>query len=194
MRRSLFVFSLIFFFFACNTPGNHPHIEIKTELGNIEVELYTDKAPKTTAAFLKNIDEGLYQRCSFYRVLNADNQPSDAPKAELIQGGIWKTGYSKVSKLPMIPHESTKQTGILHTNGTISLARLEPGTGRSEFFICVGDQHGFDFGGENNPDGQGYAAFGKVVKGMNIVNKIYNQNEENQAFDPPIVIMNIVRL
>jgi peptidyl-prolyl cis-trans isomerase A (cyclophilin A) len=96
--------------------------------------------------------------------------------------------------LPGIPHETTQQTHILHTTGTISLARLAPGTATSEFFICLADQPGFDFGGENNPDKQGYAAFGKVVKGMDIVNKIYNQNEDEQSFDPPVAIYDIIEL
>jgi peptidyl-prolyl cis-trans isomerase A (cyclophilin A) len=73
------------------------------------------------------------------------------------------------------------------------MARTAPGTATTEFFICVGDQPGFDFGGDNNPDGQGYAAFGKVVKGMDIVRNIYARPENNQSFDPPIPIYEIVR-
>lgn len=180
---------------SCTTKQyNHPHVLIQTEAGDIEAELYTDKAPETAGAFLKNAEEGLYKNSTFYRILNDANQPSDAPKSELIQGGIWKSNYKKASSLPGIPHESTKQTGILHVNGVLSLARLEPGTASSEFFICVGDQPGFDFGGNNNPDGQGYAAFGKVVKGMDIVNRIYNRPENDQAFTPPVPIWNIKKL
>lgn len=93
-----------------------------------------------------------------------------------------------------ILHEGTRETGILHTNGVISLARQEPGTANTEFFICIGDQSGFDYGGENNPDKQGYAAFGKVVKGMDIVRRIYDLPEEEQYFDPPVPIYNIVKL
>jgi peptidyl-prolyl cis-trans isomerase A (cyclophilin A) len=81
----------------------------------------------------------------------------------------------------------------LHKDGTISLARLQPGTATTEFFICIGDQPGYDFGGENNPDGQGYAAFGRVVKGMDIIKKIYNQPENDQYFTPRVPIYNIVR-
>jgi peptidyl-prolyl cis-trans isomerase A (cyclophilin A) len=76
----------------------------------------------------------------------------------------------------------------------ISLARLEPGTASTEFFICIGKQSGFDYGGENNPDGQGYAAFGKVIKGMEVVRKIYNRPEDEQAFTPPVSIYDIVRM
>jgi peptidyl-prolyl cis-trans isomerase A (cyclophilin A) len=155
--------------------------------------LYSDKAPKSVAAFLANVAAGYYKNGSFYRVLNNDNQPSDALKAELIQGGAYRS-RNKLHKPPFIPHESTQQTGILHKTGVISFARLEPGTASSEFFICISDQPGFDFGGENNPDKQGYAAFGKVIEGMEVVNKIYHSRENEQSFDPPIQISNIVRL
>jgi len=170
-----------------------PHILIQTAMGDIELELYAQKAPKTVAAFLSYVDSGLYDHSSFYRVLNDDNQPSNAPKTELIQGGIWRTNQKRAAAIPGIPHETTQQTGVHHTDGAISLARLAPGTAGSEFFICIGDQPGLDFGGVNIADGQGYAAFGKVVKGMEIVRKIYGKNENDQYFDPPVVIINIVR-
>ena len=182
------------FCLSCTSPKfTHPHVIIQTEAGDVEAEIYTDKAPKTAAAFLRNVDSGLYNRSSFYRILNNDNQPSNAAKSELIQGGIWKTNYTKSISVAGIPHETTKQTGILHLNGTLSMARLEPGTANTEFFICIGDQPGFNYGGENNPDGQGYAAFGKVVKGMNVINTIYNRPENDQSFTPPVVIINIRR-
>ncbi len=180
---------------ACSTRQyKNPHIRIQTRLGNIEIELYPDKAPKTVAAFLSYVDSGYYKNASFYRVLNVDNQPSDSYKAELIQGGLWRTNYIKSANLKGIPHETTQQTGILHEDGVISLARLEPGTATTEFFICIGNQRGFDFGGENNPDKQGYAAFGRVVKGIDVVRTIYRHPEDDQAFDPPVDIYNIVRL
>lgn len=185
---------IICFYASCTSPKySHPHVVIETDAGDMEAEIYTDKAPKTATAFLHNVDEGLYKHSSFYRILNDDNQSSDAFKSELIQGGIWKTNYQKSISLPGIPHETTKQTGILHLNGTISMARLAPGSANTEFFICIGDQPGFNFGGENNPDGQGYAAFGKVVKGMSVLNTIYNRPENDQSFTPPVII-NIKRL
>jgi peptidyl-prolyl cis-trans isomerase A (cyclophilin A) len=180
---------------SCSTPKNkNPHILIHSRAGDIEIELYPAQAPKSVAAFLSYIDSGFYKRASFYRVLNDENQPSGSPKSELIQGGIWKTDHKKAVSLPGIPHETTQQTHILHKDGTISLARTAPGTASSEFFICVGDQPGFDYGGENNPDGQGYAAFGKVVKGMDVVKDIYALPEDDQSFDPPIAISGIERL
>jgi peptidyl-prolyl cis-trans isomerase A (cyclophilin A) len=194
MYRLLLLFFLCILLNACkqSTTGN-PHVEIKTRFGDIELELYAKQAPQTVTAFISYIDSGFYKRSSFYRVMNQDNQVIDSWKAELVQGGLWRTDYKRATTLKGVAHETTAQTNIKHTNGVISLARMEPGTATTEFFICVGDQPGFDFGGANNPDGQGYAAFGKVVKGANVLKRIYNQPERNQAFDPPVHIFNIVR-
>ena len=190
MRQIIF-FVLFSVFISCSSHQKNPHIEIQTSAGDIEIELYPDQAPKSVTAFLSYIDSGFFKNTHFYRVLTEFNQPSDAFKSQLIQGGLWRTGRRK--NLRGIPHEPTNQTNILHKNGVISLARLEPGTATTEFFICVGDQPGYDYGGENNSDGQGYAAFGKVVKGMDVVNKIYHQNESDQYFDPPVPIYDIRR-
>jgi peptidyl-prolyl cis-trans isomerase A (cyclophilin A) len=194
MRTSLLYLLLIAFLSSCHSSNpDTPHVLIKTPAGEIEVELYLRQAPKTAGAFLSYIDSGFYKKGSFYRVLNDDNQMMGSPVSNLIQGGIWKTDHSKAVSLPGVPHETTQMTHILHKNGVVSLARDQPGTGTTEFFICVGDQPGYDFGGENNPDGQGYAAFGKVVKGMDVVRTLYDRPENNQAFTPPIPIYGIIR-
>lgn len=198
MKRltSLLLF-FVFVLYSCKTKFSYsptPHILIKTMKGDIELELNAEKAPKTVAAFLSYVDSGYYKDASFYRVLNDRNQPSNATKTELIQGGIWKTNYTLATSTPGIPHESTKQTGLLHKDGVISLARMEPGTAGTEFFICIDDQPGLDYGGENVPDKQGYAPFGKVVRGMDVVRLIYRQGEGDQYLSPQIGIYNIVRL
>jgi len=172
----------------------NPHVQIQTDFGDIEVELYPAKAPKSVAAFLSYIDSGLYKNGSFYRVLKKENQPSASFKSEVIQGGIWQSDNKKANSLHGIPHETTKQSGILHTNGTISLARTTPGTASSEFFICVGDQPAYDYGNDANPDKLGYAAFGRVVKGMDVVKMIHEQPENGEAFSPFIKINDIVRM
>ena len=180
---------------ACSSPSHtNPRIQIQTKSGDIEIELYADKAPLTVKAFLSYVDSGFYRDAFFYRVLNDNNQPSDAFKANFIQGGIWKNSRRRSESLKGIPHETTRQTNIQHKDGIISLARTEPGTATTEFFICVGDQPGFDYGGDNNPDKQGYAAFGKVIRGMDIVMKVYNEPEFDQVFDPLVPIFNIKRL
>jgi peptidyl-prolyl cis-trans isomerase A (cyclophilin A) len=170
----------------------NPHVEIKTRSGDIEVELFPDNAPKSVAAFLSYVDSGYYKNASFYRALNEDNQPTGNAETAMIQGGIWKTKHGM--KIPGIPHESTQQTKLTHTNGTISLARQAPGTANTEFFICIGDQKGFDYGGTNNPDGEGYAAFGKVVKGMDIIKQFYIQPTYGDLLQQQIEILNVVRL
>ncbi len=176
------------------TKYKQPTVKIETNFGDILVELYPEKAPQTVAAFLSYIDSGYYKGSSFYRVLKEEDQPSDAFKSELIQGGIWQTKNKLQLSLKGIPHETTKQSGILHENGTISLARTEPGTASSEFFICVGEQPAYNYGGAANPDGQGFSAFGKVIKGMEYVKQIHSQPDNNTSFLPPIEIINIIRL
>jgi len=173
--------------------GNSPdHIIIKTTAGNIEVQLFPDKAPKTVSAFLGYIDSGFYKNSSFYRILSTNNQPTGANAAELIQGGMYKTGKNR-NYLPGIPHEPTSVTGLAHEHGTVSMARLEAGSATTEFFVCIGDNPSFDAGYRKEGDTLGYAAFGRVVKGMDVVMRIYNRPEENQEFSPPVGIINIVR-
>lgn len=197
MKKTAFLplcFLLVASVFLCNCKQEYknPHVIIYSAYGDIELELYPGKAPKSVGAFLSYVDSGYYKNSSFYRVLSLDNQPMGTNASELIQGGLWASKTRKDS-LPGIPHETTKQTGILHENGTISLARQEPGTATTEFFICIGKQPGFDYGGASNPDGQGYAAFGRVFKGMEVVLKIYNRPEENQYFNPPVKIWKMER-
>ena len=168
------------------------HVEIQTRYGDIEVELFPDNAPKSVAAFLSCVDSGYYKNASFYRALNDDNQPTGNAGVAMIQGGIWRTKHHLY--IPGIPHEDTRQTKLTHTNGTISFAREAPGTATTEFFICIGDQKGFDYGGMNNPDGQGYAAFGRVVKGMNLIMQWYSRPTNGDLLERPVDIENIVRL
>jgi peptidyl-prolyl cis-trans isomerase A (cyclophilin A) len=184
--------SAMFFLFSCNK-SKHPHIKIVTSLGNIEAELYPDKAPVTVAAFLSYIDSGFYNNSSFYRVLLIESMASDY-NTGIIQGGIWQSNNKKAIELSGIVHESPKQTGLSHTTGTLSLARLKAGSANSEFFICIGDQTGYDSSRAFNPDGLGFAAFGRVVSGMRIVRKIQSESANGQVFNKPISILNIEKL
>ena len=192
--RYIFICLFSFLMGCAEQQHKYPRVKIITDHGFITMELYPDKAPKTVAAFLSYVDSGYYKNSTFYRVWNDDNQVIDAYKARLIQGGLWRTNRQLSLKLPGVPHESTKESGILHTDGVISLARAAPGTATTEFFICIGNQHGFDYGGANNPDGQGYSSFGKVVDGKDVVRYIYEASEDGEYFNPPIFITDIVRL
>ncbi len=175
-------------------PNQLPVVSILTELGLIEVELASEKAPGTAANFLRYVEEGFYNGASFYRTVKLSNQPDNEVKIEVIQGGLGMDHLSGKAKYPPIKQETTRQTGLLHFNGTISMARLEPDGATSEFFICIGDQFELDFGGKRNPDGQGFAAFGQVLKGMEVAQKIQLSPSEGQNLVPPIQILNIKRV
>jgi peptidyl-prolyl cis-trans isomerase A (cyclophilin A) len=146
-------------------------VSIKTTKGTIEVQLYPEKAPVTVYNFLKYVNDGVYNGSSFYRAVRKDNQRPDQPHIEVIQGGI---DLDSTRKRPAIELERTSQTGLSHKDGTISMARFTPNSAQSEFFICINDQPSLDFGGKRNADGQGFAAFGQVTKGMKVVKKIQN--------------------
>jgi peptidyl-prolyl cis-trans isomerase A (cyclophilin A) len=107
---------------------------------------------------------------------------------------MWQTNPAKKITIPGIEHESTKLSGLTHQSGTISLARLAPGTANTEFFICIGDQSPLDYGRRGTEDGQGFAAFGQVFEGMTIVRKIQAQKSHADKFDEKIEINKITRL
>jgi len=142
-------------------------IVMETSEGSIEIELYAEQAPITVSNFLRYVDGGYLNGGSFYRTVNDEND-NGSPKIEVIQGGVGRAGKT----LPAVGHETTEQTGILHTDGVISMARGDVGTASSEFFISIGDNPGLDYGQPRNPDQQGFAAFGRVIGGMDVVRKI----------------------
>ena len=172
---------------SCNQ--NNPKVIIETNLGDITIELFENDAPLTSKNFIRYIDEKRYEGATFYRVVTPHNQPDSKVKIEVVQGGLYEDDHPQA--LPPIAHENTKQTGILHLDGVISMARYGPGTATFEFFICVGDQPSLDFGGNRNPDNHGFAAFGKVVDGMDVIRKIHQQPEKDQYLEPRILINNM---
>ncbi|MCD6331916.1 MAG: peptidylprolyl isomerase [Bacteroidales bacterium] len=163
----------------------NPLVEIVTAKGRITVELYIDKAPVTAGRFLELARKGIYDGGSFYRTVNGANDTNPV-LIKVIQGGI--STKKDVPELSPIRHETTEETGVKHVTGTISMARNKPGSARSEFFICLRGEPELDFGGLRNPDGQGFAAFGKVVDGMSTVLKIYQSTARGQRLDPLIPI------
>ncbi len=169
---------------------NYPVVTFYTALGDFDVMLYTDKAPVTTSNFLRYVDSGMYRDCSFYRIVNMENQPSDSVRIEVIQGGLRNTGKRAFEA---ITHENTSATGISHKDGIISMARSRPGTASSEFFICVGDQPELDHGGRRNPDGEGFAAFGKVITGKKVIRAIHGLPAQSQYIEEPVRIYAIER-
>ncbi|MCK5781635.1 MAG: peptidylprolyl isomerase [Flavobacteriales bacterium] len=160
---------------------------IKTSVGDIELVLYKDKAPLTVANFIRYADGGLYDNSSFFRVCTPENESDREVKIEVIQGG--DVDVDKCFN--PINIESTHTTGILHENGTISMARDTPNSATSSFFICINDQPELDYGGKRNPDGQGFAAFGKVIRGMKVVEGIQRGENIDQNLRNPIIIYSI---
>ena len=172
--------------------AQNPQIEIATDLGTMRFEILLDVAPVTAGNFLRYVDENRFEGAVFYRVVRMDNQPENDIKIEVIQGGLKED--PKKQSLPPIAHETTRKTGILHKDGTLSMARLGPGTATGEFFICIGDQPELDFGGKRNPDGQGFAAFGRVVSGMEVVKKIQNLKDSGQYLEKELPILHVTRI
>lgn len=184
--KMIFILAVSFAFLSFNDVIN---CKIETTEGSILIELYPDKAPVTVANFLKYVDAGLYTNGSFFRVTTPENEASRAIKIEVIQGG---KGEGK--DFDPIEIETTEKTGILHENGTISMARGGPNTATNNFFICINAQPELDFAGKRNADGFGFAAFGKVIQGMDIVKKIQSGENENQLLIEPVTIKSITRV
>jgi peptidyl-prolyl cis-trans isomerase A (cyclophilin A) len=164
---------------------------IQTEKGDIEVELEVGRVPATTANFLRYVDGKYYDGGRFHRTVKADNQPHNKIRIEVIQAGT-DPARAKEHFAP-IKLERTRDTKLSHKNGAISMARDGPDTATSDFFICIGDQPELDFGGQRNPDSQGFAAFGRVVQGMDVVRKIQAAPARAQELTPPVRIIRIVR-
>jgi peptidyl-prolyl cis-trans isomerase A (cyclophilin A) len=169
-----------------------PHIVFKTERGDIEVEIDTVRAPVTGKNFLKYVDGGFFTNGSFFRVVRGDNQPNDSIRIDVIQGGARRD--TRGQGWPPIELERTSVTGIKHVDGTISMARAGVTSATSSFFICIGPQPALDFGGMRNTDGQGFAAFGQVVRGMDVVRKIHGEAATAQNLVTPVIIHGASRI
>ena len=206
MKDVKFLRVIIFTFFALSLSLSYAapretvttNIAFKTSKGDIIIELYNQIAPITVDNFLRHLDGGHYDGSSFYRTVTHQND-NGSPMIEVIQGGL-----GDIDKpFSAISHESTNITKLKHEDGTISMSRGEVNSATSDFFICIGSQQGLDFGGERNNDGQGFAAFGKVIEGMDIVRDINgmpsnkktdNEYVKGQMINNPIIIEKAVRL
>ncbi len=200
MKKVVFLLSLFFFLSVSYSQTfaqskllvgkKNPIVLMKTALGTITLELYPQQAPVTVSNFERYIHEKRLKDATFYRTVTMQNQPDNKVKIEVIQGGLFDDNHP--GTLPPIMLETTKMTGLHHLNGSISMARDKPNSATSEFFICIGDQPELDFGGRRNPDGQGFAVFGRVIKGMDVVRKIQKQPADGQLLKPRIPIREIV--
>jgi peptidyl-prolyl cis-trans isomerase A (cyclophilin A) len=168
-------------------------IEIMTTAGRIVAELYPDHAPRTVENFLAYVEDDAFTGGSFFRSVRLDNQPDDSVRIEVVQGGPSRAFPRERYREPLAL-ERTRDTGLLHENGTLSMARAGPDTARAQFFICVGAQPSLDFGGARNPDGQGFAAFGRVTSGMDVVQRIQQGQTDGQRLVEPVEIETVRRL
>jgi peptidyl-prolyl cis-trans isomerase A (cyclophilin A) len=189
IKKTIFLLLFLFTIFSSQAQNVIPCI-IKTSLGDIKIELYADKAPITVQNFLRYVDKDLYKNSSFFRTCTPENEAKRDIKIEVIQGG----NINKEKIFEPIIIETTAQTKLSHKDGTLSMARAKPNTATSQFFICINDQPELDFGGKRNPDGQGFAAFGQVTKGMDIIRKIQAQKNKKQRLIEPINIHSIERI
>jgi peptidyl-prolyl cis-trans isomerase A (cyclophilin A) len=173
--------------------GRTVRVDLTTDHGLIVLELYPDRAPITVANFLRYVKTKRYDGVDIYRAARAPG----APTFGFIQGGV-KNDPKRV--LPPIAHEPTTQTGILHKDGTITMARLAPGTATSDFVITVGDAPYLDANPEAKGDNLGFAAFGRVVQGMDVVKAILalptggharSAAMVGQILDPPVKILSM---
>ena len=185
---------------AAQPAAKPTQVRVETETGVIVIELDAVHAPGTTANFLKYVDAGHYDGGTFHRTVKMDNQPESTVKIQVIQAGVnpelAKSGF------PPIPLERTSVTGLKHVDGAVSMARGAPDSATSGWFVCIEDQPSLDFGGARNPDGQGFAAFGRIVSGMDVVRKIQQSpsssdrttNQAAQRLTPPIRILKVARV
>ena len=164
-----------------------PRVRIGTPCGEFTVEIESAAAPLTSAHFLRFATEGHLSHSSIYRIVTAANCEREPPIAVIQFGWLPKSADTR-PPLPPVPHEPLGKTGLRHLDGTISLARLEPGTGTSAFFVCLGDQPQLDQGGERAADGHGFAAFGRIVEGREVLDAVASLARETEWLTDPIPI------
>ena len=172
------------FAFAAPAPDGPVRVVVETDMGAFELDVDAGRAPVTAGNFLRYVDGGHYDGGTFFRTVHAENQPNDSIRIAVIQGGR----NPEAEAFPAIALERTSETGLMHVDGAVSMGRTGPDTATDSFFICIGDQPSLDFGGMRNPDGQGFAAFGRVVEGMDVVRAIHAAPYEAQRLTPPVRI------
>jgi peptidyl-prolyl cis-trans isomerase A (cyclophilin A) len=170
-------------------------VTIETSAGSIDVEIDARHAPITAANFLRYVDAKMYDGGRFHRAVRLDNQARKDVLIQVIQGGRNPEQAKTIRGFGAIPLERTSVTTLRHVDGAISMARGNTAdSASSDFFLCVGENPTLDFGGARAADGQGFAAFGRVVRGMDVVRKIQagKTNEREQLLEP-IAIVRIYR-
>ena len=172
-------------------------VVFETELGNIVMSVDVARAPITAANFLKYVDGKFYDGGIVNRAVRPDNTTRKDVEIQVIQ--FQSDPARNRERFPPIPLERTSVTGLKHVDGALSMARSGPDTATSSFSIMIGDQFELDFGGKRNADGQGFAAFGRVTSGMDVVRKIQGSKTgdsgayRTETLDPPIKVIRAYR-
>lgn len=183
-----------------SAPARVVPVVFETELGSITVEVDTVRAPITSANFLRYVDGKFYDGGLIDRAVRPDNTTRHDVEIQVIQFQI--NPSREAASFPPIALERTSVTGLTHGNGAVSMARGGPDTATASFFVAIGDQHALDFGGKRNADGQGFAAFGRVVDGMDVVKRIQaaptlpasaQGSFGTETLNPPIKVMRAFR-
>lgn len=167
-------------------------VAIVTTAGEIDVNVDTVHAPKSAANFLSYVKRGYFDGGTFFRTVTTkpDNQPRNIAKIDVIQATHNAKAHPHLD--PPVRFEPTSVSGLLHRDGTVSMARdAALDTAQTDFFICIGDQPGLDDGGKRSKDHRGFAAFGQVVHGMDVVRAIHVAPQSKQRLRPPITILRI---
>jgi len=169
-------------------------VVFETSLGAITIEVNVAKAPVTSANFLRYVDEGLYTAGRFHRAVRPDTETRKDLPIEVVQATRARR-TPETPGFPPIPLERTSVTGLTHVDGAVSMARAGVDSAVADFFICIGPQPLLDFGGARNADGQGFAVFGRVVGGMDVVKQIQAApvREGTQNLAPPVEIVKAAR-
>ena len=172
-------------------------VVFETEKGAIEIAVDTIHAPMTAANFLKYVDGKFYDGGTINRAVRPDNTTRHDVEIQVIQ--LQSDRTRRREEFPPVPLERTSVTGLKHLDGAVSMARSGPDTATTSFSIVIGNQPEMDFGGKRNPDGQGFAVFGRVVKGMDVVKAIHASPTGQrgaygtETLDPPIKIVKAYR-
>jgi peptidyl-prolyl cis-trans isomerase A (cyclophilin A) len=177
---------------TAQAPAQPVHVVFETTMGEIVIEVNVAKAPITSANFLRYVDEGWYDAGRFHRTVRPETETNTTHPIQVIQAGRRAAPRGQGPSFPAVVLERTRDTGLTHVDGAVSMARVagRPDSAGSDFFIAVGPQPSLDFGGARNTDGQGFAVFGRVVSGMDVVKKIQAApvRAGTQTLEPPIAI------
>src|SRR5688500_11899214 len=194
--RHLTIGSFFVLWAFLQTPAGD-RVVFETEKGEIDIEVDSVRAPISAANFLKYVDRGFYDGGAVIRAVRSDNTVRRDVPIQVIQFRINRSRED--DEFPPIPLERTSVTKLTHRDGTVSMARSGPDTATASFSIVIGDQPEMDFGGKRNPDGQGFAVFGRVARGMDVVRAIHasptgqNGPYKTETIYPPIKGVQTVR-